>query len=51
MTTDTKAKIFIGLIIVAFIGSAIAIRLAWAKWVYHDSRCAFAECRINVNPK
>jgi len=28
----------------------IGFRVLWAKVVYKDSRCAWAECRIQVNP-
>lgn len=27
--------------------SVVAIRFVWAKYVYKDTRCAWAECRIS----
>lgn len=35
---------------ILFIGVVLGFRILWAKFVYHDMRCAFAECRIQVNP-
>jgi len=40
------AVIFFSIIIIF----AVGMRIIWAKAVYKDSRCAFAECRIQVNP-
>jgi hypothetical protein len=31
-------------------GIVLGVRFIWAKFVYNDMRCAFAECRIQVNP-
>lgn len=28
----------------------VGFRIVWAKYIYKDARCAFAECRIQVNP-
>lgn len=48
---STKDKITIGFIVIAVLGVIVAVRMLWAKIVYHDSRCAWAECRITVNPQ
>lgn len=39
-------------IIIAVIGILITfgLKFVWAKFVYHDIRCVWAECRIQVNP-
>ncbi len=43
-TTGEKWTNFILAIIV--IGIIIGSRYLWAKYVYHDARCVWAECRI-----
>jgi len=45
---ETKAAI---IAVVVVILAIVSIRVLWAKFVYKDTRCAFAECRINVDPK
>lgn len=37
----------VGIVAVLFV---FGIRWVYAKVVYHDARCMFAECRIQVNP-
>lgn len=38
------------LAVLILLSITLGIRLIWAKFVYHDLRCAFAECRIEVSP-
>lgn len=38
--------IAMGILIVIVFG----LRVLWAKLIYGDMRCTFAECRIQVNP-
>jgi len=44
---ETIFYIVFGLIALSIV---FGLRYAWAKLVYHDARCMFAECRIQVNP-
>ncbi len=47
---NVKAAVLLSLIIIGVLAVLLGIRLVLAKVVYHDMRCAFAECRIQVNP-
>lgn len=42
--TAKEAVIFLGITVAVILGA----RLIWAQLVYHDMRCVFAECRINI---
>lgn len=35
------------LVVLSILGIFIVGRYAWAKLVYHDARCMWAECRIS----
>lgn len=40
---------FMALCVLAILGItviAIGFRYVWARYIYHDTRCTFAECRI-----
>ena len=45
-----KEKIIIGVVLLIFLGPVIISHLVWAKVIYKDMRCAWAQCRIQVNP-
>lgn len=45
---DDLAASIISLVLI--FGVVIGIRLIYAKFIYNDMRCVFAECRINVSP-
>ena len=47
---DKKATWFWILTAVVVISVIMGVRILWAKIVYKDSRCAWAECRIQVDP-
>lgn len=47
-TNEVRDMIVTILVIFLIVGG---LRYVWAKAVYHDARCMWAECRINVNPK
>lgn len=40
---ERNAMIIVGVVALAVV---LGARLLWAKFVYHDFRCALAECRI-----
>jgi len=48
-----KKKETIGFILfcLGILAIFVTVRIVWAKIVYKDARCAWAECRINVDPK
>ena len=43
---DRQFVWFTVVVIVCIIAISIFIRYEWAKHVYHDTRCVWAECRI-----
>jgi hypothetical protein len=47
-----KQKIIIGImaagIVIGIIGILLGAQYLWAKIVYHDAHCMFAQCRINI---
>ena len=45
-----KEAVVITIVAVLSIGFLVGVRLLWAKVVYKDMRCAWAECRIITNP-
>lgn len=47
---DRNMRFIVTTIMLAII-VVFGVRMFWAKFIYQDARCAFAECRIQVNPK
>jgi hypothetical protein len=45
---EVRNMVIVGIVL---LGIVIGARYLWAKAVYQDTRCMWAECRINVNPK
>ena len=46
-----RNELIVGIaLVVLFLSAVVGVRMLWAEIVYKDSRCAFAECRINVDP-
>lgn len=48
---NRRMYIILSLILLFTVSIIIGVRIFWAKVVYKDARCAFAECRISVDPK
>lgn len=45
---DAYEEIIIAIVaVVVILGGALGIRACQAKYIYHDMRCMWAECRIS----